>query len=161
MFDERRTSSAYWHNRSSDLLISARTLSKAMAESHGLELSCWAPYKMLIGMSFELLFKCHCVETGITFRPTHDLVQLARTANLPISGPETGILKTLSAFIVWDGRYPIPKTVELFEEHWKHQSKSSQDDELDFDKLLPIWRRFSDLYLEVCATSSPNVRGAA
>lgn len=161
VFDERRRSSAYWHNRSSDLLISARTLSKAMAESNGLELSCWAPYKMLIGMSFELLFKCHCVENGIAFRPTHDLVQLARTANLPISAHEIDILKTLSAFIVWDGRYPIAKTVNLLEEHWKHQSKSSQGDELDFDKLLPIWRRFSDLYLEVCATSSPHVRGAA
>lgn len=132
-----------------------------MAERDGLELSCWAPYKMLIGMSFELLFKSHCVKNGIAFRPTHDLVQLVRTANLPISGHEIDILKTLSAFIVWDGRYPIPKTVELLEEHWKHQSKSSQDDELDFDKLLPIWRRYSDLYLEVCPTSSPHVRGAA
>jgi len=147
-FDKRQRSSAYWHNGSHDLLVSARTLSKAMADNKGLEVNYWAPYKMLIGMSFELLFKCHCVEAGTSFRHTHDLVELAKTANLRASRHEIEVFKTLSAFIIWDGRYPIPKTAKSLEEHWKHQIDLSQSDELDFEILLPIWRRFSDLYLE-------------
>jgi hypothetical protein len=147
-FDERQQTSAYWHNRSHDLLVSARTLSKAMEDDKRLEVNCLPSYKMLIGMSFELLLKCHCIAAETSFRPTHDLVELARTANLRVSKHEIEVLKILSAFIIWDGRYPIPKTVKMLEEHWKHQNDFLQGDELDFEKLLPIWRRFSDLYLE-------------
>lgn len=147
-FDERQKTPAYWHNKSNDLLVSARALSRAMEDCKSLEINCWAPYKMLIGMSFELLFKCHCIAAGTNFRPTHDLVELARSANLRTSKHEDEVLKTLSAFIIWDGRYPTPKTATLLEQHWKRQRDFLQCDELDFEKLLPIWRRFSDLYLE-------------
>lgn len=146
-FEKRRETSAYWHNKSQDLLVSARTLSNAMQNDNRLEINCQAPYKMLMGMAFELLFKCHCVDAEVSFRHTHNLVELASAAGLSATSHEIAILRDLSAFIVWDGRYPVPKTSKLLEEHWKHQSNSVQCADSDFEKLLPIWRRFSDLYL--------------
>lgn len=108
-FELRQENSAHWHSKSHDLLVSARTLWEAMQESKDLEIPCWATYKMLMGMSFELLIKAHCVGAGINFSQIHDLVALARTANLTTSNAENQLLKLLSEYVIWDGRYPTPK----------------------------------------------------
>lgn len=146
-FELRQETPGYWHNKSHDLLISARTLWKAMQSEKELEINCWATYKMLMGMSFELLFKAHCIGSGIEFNPTHDLVALASTASLPTSKDENKILKVLSEYVIWDGRYPTPKKPEHLKGHWKNQV-SLLDDKLDLEKLMPIWRRFSDSFME-------------
>lgn len=160
-FDVRQRNSAYWHGKSHDLLISALTLWKAMQGNNILEANCWGAYKMLMGMSFELLFKAHCVGAGISFRATHDLCELAQTADFTVSKQEAGIFRVLSGHIIWDGRYPIPKTPNQLENHWKLESDVLSDPacigdfstvpltgKLDYEDLLPIWKRFSDLYLE-------------
>ncbi|WP_075172570.1 hypothetical protein [Neptunomonas phycophila] len=145
-FDTRQETPAYWHNKSHDLLISARILWKAMQENKSLEVNCWATYKMLMGMSFELLFKAHCVGADVTFSSTHDLVALAHTANLPTSKDEKQILRVLSEYVIWDGRYPTPKKPEHLKDHWKCQAKLL-DDKLDLENLMPVWRRFSDSFM--------------
>lgn len=101
---------------------------------------------MLMGMSFELLIKAHCVAAGIRFSQTHDLVALAKTANLTTSNNENKLLNLLSAYVLWDGRYPIPKKTEHLKNHWTNQTTKS-DNETNFDKLLLIWRRFSDSFM--------------
>ena len=146
-FELRQETSGYWHNKSHDLLVSARTLWKAMQSEKDLEINCWATYKMLIGMSFELLFKAHCIGSGTEFNSTHDLVALANTANLPTSKSENKILKVLSEYVIWDGRYPTPKKPEHLKEHWKNQADLS-DEKLDLENLMPLWRRFSDSFME-------------
>ncbi|WP_063704345.1 hypothetical protein [Pseudoalteromonas gelatinilytica] len=160
-FELREETPAYWHNKSNDLLVSARTLWEAMQKEKALVINCWSTYKMLMGMSFELLFKAHCVGAGIRFGATHDLVSLAKTANFTMSKEENGILNVLSEYIIWDGRYPIPKRSQHLENHWKSQNKVLNDkkslggltvqtpnDKLDFDNLLPIWRNYSELYMD-------------
>ncbi|WP_372739788.1 hypothetical protein [Neptunomonas sp.] len=160
-FESRKENPTYWHNKSHDLFVSARTLWNAMQENRGLEVNCLAAYKMLLGMSFELLIKAHCVGSGVKFADTHDLAALARTANFPISNDENGILKVLSEYIIWDGRYPVPKKAQHLENHWKNQKKVLNDkeklgsltvlfsnDKLDFEYFLPIWRKYSDLFME-------------
>jgi hypothetical protein len=160
-FDIRKTTSAYWHSKSHDLLVSARTLWKAMQENRSLEVNCWATYMMLMGMSFELILKAHCVGAGTSHRATHDLVELARTAQFTTSKQETGILKVLTGFIIWDGRYPSPKIAKQLEDHWRHQRDVMYDaqgigelnaevlnDKMEFENLISIWRVFSDSYLE-------------
>ena len=72
-FQLRQETSAYWHSKSHDLLVSARTLWVAMKGNHNLEVNCWATYKMLIGMSFELIFKAHCVGRKTKFDNIHNL----------------------------------------------------------------------------------------
>lgn len=160
-FDMRQETPAYWHSKSHDLFVSARTLWKAMHENKEIEINCWATYKMLMGMSFELLFKAHCVGAGTSFTATHDLVALATTANFTTSKDENGILRVLSEYIIWDGRYPIPKKAQHLESHWKNQNivlnqKEKlgkltvlvSNDKLEFENLLPIWRKYSDLFME-------------
>lgn len=146
-FEQRQEIPGYWHSKSHDLLVSARTLWKAMQSKKELEINCLATYKMLMGMSFELLFKAHCIGSGTEFRSTHDLVALANTARLCTSKDENKILKVLSEYIIWDGRYPTPKNPEHLKEHWKNQA-SLLDDTLDLEKLMPLWRRFSDSFME-------------
>lgn len=116
---------------------------------------------MLMGMSFELMFKAHCVGAGISFDPTHNLVTLARTANVTTSKLESGILRVLSEHVIWDGRYPTPKSFKHLEDHWKHQSEALyetkeagssntvvRNDNFDFENLLATWRPLSDSYME-------------
>lgn len=64
-YETRKNTPAYWHNKSTDLFISARTLWKSMESNKNLEVNCWSTYKMLMGMAFELLFKAHCVGDGV------------------------------------------------------------------------------------------------
>lgn len=160
-FELRQEAPAYWHNKSQDLLVSARTLWIAMQDKKALEVNCWSTYKMLIGMSFELLFKAHCVGAGISFGATHDLVSLAKSANFSTSKDENSIFNILSEYIIWDGRYPIPKKPQHLKSHWQNQNKALHKKEklgsltvqvsnnkLDFDNLLSIWRKYSDLFME-------------
>jgi hypothetical protein len=160
-FELRQETPAYWHNKSHDLLVSARTLWTAMQDNKALEVNCWSTYKMLIGMSFELLFKANCVGAGISFGATHDLVSLAKSANFSTSKDENSIFNILSEYIIWDGRYPIPKKPQHLKSHWQNQNKVLHNKEklgsltvqvsnnkLDFDNLLSIWRKYSDLFME-------------
>lgn len=146
-FELRQETPGYWHNKSHDLLVSARTLWKAMQSEKELEINCWATYKMLMGMSFELIFKAHCIGSGTEFNFTHNLDDLVRTAGLPASKDEEKILKVLSEYVIWDGRYPTPKKSEHLKGHWKNQA-DLLDDKLDLEKLMPLWRRFSDSFME-------------
>lgn len=145
-FEQRQETPSYWHSKSHDLLVSALTLWNAMQSDKKLEVNCWATYKMLMGMSFELLFKAHCVGSGTEFKSTHDLVGLANIASLSTTKEENKLLKVLSEYVIWDGRYPTPKKPEHLKAHWKNQA-SLLDDKLDLDALMPLWRRFSDSFM--------------
>lgn len=161
-FKLRQETPAYWHCKSHDLLVSARVLWTAMQDNKALDANCWSTYKMLMGMSFELIFKAHCVGAGTSFNDTHDLVLLAKTANFTTSKDENGVFNVLKEYIIWDGRYPIPKKAQHLESHWKNQNKvlnnekklgsltfKVSNNKLDFENLLPIWRKYSDLYMEL------------
>jgi hypothetical protein len=145
-YDTRQNTPAYWHNKSHDLLVTARTLWEAMQGNKVLEVNCSASYRMLLGMSFELIFKAHCVGAGIAFAATHDLAALVRTANFTTSKKENDIFQLLSEYIIWDGRYPTPKSPAKLKLHWETQN-TVLDDELDFENLLPLWRKFSDSFM--------------
>lgn len=145
-YDTRSSTPAYWHNKSHDLFVSGYTLWKGMQVNSDLEINCLATYKMLMGMSFELLFKAHCIGAGISFGTNHDLVALARTATFTTSREENRILKVLSEYVIWDGRYPTPKQPEHLKGHWQNQNKVS-DEKLDFENIHSFWRKFSDSFI--------------
>lgn len=117
-----------------------------MQKDRELEINCWSTYKMLMGMSFELLFKAYCIGSGTEFSPTHDLVAVANTANLSISKEENRMLKVLSEYVLWDGCYSTPRKSAHLKRHWKSQA-SLLDDKLDLESLMPFWRRFSDSFM--------------
>jgi hypothetical protein len=157
-FENLNRNSLHWHNKASDLFTSARVLWKAMDNGHAIE--CWSTYKMLMGLSFELLFKAIAIQRKLTFSATHQLVNLANSAQLTLTNDEKEILKILTEYILWDGKYPVPHKKTHLENHWKHENKIAYDKEkhgnltiekgnnkLDLDELAIIWRKYSDIYM--------------
>lgn len=157
----RNSTSAYWYSKSHDLIVSAHALWVAMQESRKLEVNCLATYKMLVGMSFELIFKAHCISSKTDFIQSHKLYDLALTAGISVSEQDKSILDILTEYIIWDGRYPTPKRFQYLRDHWRRQGEvltnevgmgcfkfRQSNGKLDFDNLIPIWRRFSDAYLD-------------
>jgi hypothetical protein len=68
----------------------------------------WQVYRMLCGMSLELLYKAIIVQNKEPVPKTHDLLILAEKAGDIVSPKEAGILDFLTDCIVWEGRYPVP-----------------------------------------------------
>lgn len=157
-FKNLSENSLHWHNKASDLFVSAKVLWEAMDNGYAVE--CWSTYKMLMGLSFELLFKSIAIQKNLTFSATHQLVELANSANLKLIDEEKKILKVLTEYILWDGKYPVPHKKIHLENHWKNQNNVAYDKEkcgnltferqnnkLDFDELAMIWRKYSDIYM--------------
>ena len=157
-FKNLSENSLHWHNKASDLFISAKVLWEAM--DNGDAVACWSTYKMLMGLSFELLFKSISIQRNLNFSATHQLVDLANSANLKLAKDEEETLRVLTEYILWDGKYPVPHKKSYLENHWKHQDRVAYDNEklgkltfqrsnnkLDFDELAKIWRKYSDIYM--------------
>ncbi|TLE07377.1 hypothetical protein D2923_18765 [Vibrio cholerae] len=90
----------------------------------------------------------------------HDLAEIAKIAGFSLSKEDNKILTDLSAFVVWDGRYPIPKKSSQFDQHGKNIESTAYDreklgsldilkpnDTFEFDNLHILWRRYSDRYM--------------
>jgi hypothetical protein len=82
-----------------------------------------APIALMLGAyAIETLLKmvivgAHCDKHGLTpesrratefLRTTHDLVRLVNTASLRVNNDDRTLLRDLSRYSLWAGRYPIP-----------------------------------------------------
>ncbi|MDK9738148.1 hypothetical protein KI655_12660 [Vibrio sp. D404a] len=162
-YERKSTLSRYWHNKACDLWASAKILWDAMEDDSQARITSHSTYLMLMGMSFEVLFKAHCVAQGIEderLKNTHELAEIARIAGFKLSKEDNKVMSVLSAYIVWDGRYPIPKKSSQFQQHTKNIESTAYDKEkfggfdmltpndiLKFDNLHVLWRRYSDRYM--------------
>ncbi|WP_201580154.1 hypothetical protein [Psychrobacter sp. Pi2-52] len=157
-FENLSRNSLHWHNKASDLFTSARVLWEAMDNGHAIE--CWSTYKMLMGLSFELLFKAIAMQRKLAFSATHQLVEIANSAHIRLTTDEKEILRVLTEYILWGGKYPVPHKKTHLENHWKHENKVAYDKEkhgsltiergnnkLDLDELAKIWIKYSDIYM--------------
>lgn len=83
-----------------------------------------APIALMLGAyAIETLLKMVVVDEyssarGVTFESTaakeflptvHDLAELVKRANLRVNGGDRKLLKELSRYSTWAGRYPVPK----------------------------------------------------
>ncbi|KHT49323.1 hypothetical protein [Vibrio sinaloensis] len=159
-FNEMSVNPRYWHNKSADLFTSAHVLWKAMETDSSLSVSCYATYKMLMGMSFEALLKGLLIESQqvpISNLATHDLVDLAKTLGLILSKEENKALTVLTDYVLWAGKYPMPKNAKQLQQHrtMVHVTENRKiklgslnatesNGALDFDNLKPLWRKLSD-----------------
>lgn len=159
-FDEMSVNPRYWHNKSADLFTSAHVLWKAMDIEPSLSVSCYATYKMLMGMSFEALLKGLLIESqqvSISDLATHDLVELAKSLGLSLSKDENKVLTVLTDYVLWAGKYPMPKNAKQLQQHrtMVHVTENRKvklgslnatvsNGALDFDNLKPLWRKLSD-----------------
>jgi hypothetical protein len=120
---QRQLHSMYWNNKSSDLHGAAAALwySQDEAVSDAIVKECglgegWfrmsaavtPVYYMLCGLSLELIYKAILWAKAIRFDFTHKLVDLAKAAGVEPEGELQGLLETMTEFVIWYGKYPIP-----------------------------------------------------
>ena len=103
---------------------------------------------MNAGLSIELLLKAIIVENeNGEFKcipKTHDLCKLADKAKLsqPQNSKVKKVLKTLTKYIVWRGKYPVPITEKQYED-------SKGDSPIRFQDYDDIWNSFQQIYWKV------------
>lgn len=121
-----------------------------------------APYLMLCGLSFEVLFKAIVVEKG--GKPNmriHNLRALASDACVALTEKQKGQLDLLSEYITWAGRYPVSKEREAFNKlphlRWEHLllhkkfpdsnfAELCAGSQLDWHGFHKLWRYIEKIY---------------
>lgn len=141
-YDRREKAPLAWYNKSSDLRASAGAIWVCMGDKQSkeivehlklgdhfrLNIACWPVYRMLCGMSLELIFKAIIVAKGDKVEHTHDLVDLALKSNIKYDKRKQGILKIFSESIIWDGRYPVPLAKGKDRDKAKAEAKAKMDE---------------------------------
>jgi hypothetical protein len=170
IFNTRKSAPLWWFNKSSDLRASAGILwleidSKKSDEAvnwllgseFNISAAIWPVYKMLCGMSLELIFKAALVAKRIKVKHTHNLVDLANQANLQYSDKNKEILNLYTESVVWEGKYPTPKCEENLEQFFQAKQnntpiggKLSQLAEyealFDWTSFNQIWSQASEFF---------------
>ena len=127
-------------------------------------------HRFLMGLSFELIFKAFYVAESQEPPTHHILNDLTKHCNFKFNHKERKILGVLTGYIVWEGRYPIPKKPgenkkDPFYQYIKEQNdpfmntlpiekqlngESNQllkRSDLDFENLIDLWRKINDAYV--------------
>jgi len=165
--------SGYWHSKSCHLKQSSKIIWDVWTQGDIFDSG--DTYRMLMGMSFELLFKSFLVAEEIDIKATHNLNELAEMAGFTLDDKERAIFTNLTGYIYWQGKYPVPKPIDTKRkkvtggEGIKQQREpfiavhsgkldifQGQADEpsqlitsdLDYDNLLQLWQKFNNLYVE-------------
>ncbi|MGD1396503.1 hypothetical protein ACP6IB_26875 [Vibrio harveyi] len=171
-FEQMSGNSSYWHSKSCHLRESAEILWDAW--SRGETLDSGDTYRMIMGMSFELLFKSFLVANSIEIEHTHNLNDLAERAGFTLDDKESCILHNLTGYIYWEGKYPVPKPIatrklnvsggegiksqrEPFLSIYASDQNIIEDqsavtslltsNDLDYDNLLLLWQKFNNEYV--------------
>lgn len=155
-YNRMKDESGYWYSRAKDLLISAKVLWNSLDKNS----FCRNVYKMLMGMAFESLIKAVLTQRNISFQYIHNLRRLAQQADIKLSEEEFNLLDILSEYILWAGKYPVPKDYEILKKHYESERNQLYDKyekvsdislviyngKLDFDNLHKIWIKISEKY---------------
>lgn len=169
-FDIQNEHSAYWHNKSCHLMDSSRILWDAWNENKILDSG--DTYLMLMGLSLELLLKSFYVAKSMKPPTHHGLDNLTSECFCTLTRKENLILKILSGYITWKGRYPTPKdkinkstgentgyesirdqlkpfknTLGFTDQLAGKSNGSLKRSDIDFDNLFPIWQKINNEYI--------------
>ncbi|NTV19397.1 MAG: hypothetical protein HGA83_08205 [Bacteroidales bacterium] len=175
IYQTRKDSPLWWHNKSSDLHASAGVLWLAISEGKNesfqeklgfgngfsFEVACWPVYQMTFGISFELALKSVIVAKKEIPPHSHDLVKLSEMSGIEFNEYELAIFKLLTELVVWDGKYPVPKKQEFLKAHYLHKADTLWDDvqfgelklnksndSLDWDELHAIYNKITDVFFK-------------
>jgi len=159
-YEQRKQESVYWFSKASDLRGGAavlwtsinstsREITADLGLGSGFRMDVALPlvYRMLCGMSLELLLKAVIVAHRKEVKTIHLLGELAADAGVEYTPEQFELLQILTEAIVWDGRYPVPTEKQKF--HWE-KLKGLEEAQL-FDKVaigdtgLMVLRRNDDL----------------
>ena len=123
---------------------------------------------MLCGMSLELLYKAVIVAQKEPVPATHNLLRLSEKVGDHVTRKQAGILELLTACIVWEGRYPVPKEYPaihqfvclhyenrlFYEERTGNRSailKPIEPNPIDWDSYSELWNKVYSLFVFVCS----------
>jgi HEPN domain-containing protein len=70
------------------------------------------PFYYNSGVALELALKAIAIAKSLPFKTTHRLNDLCELIELKLTKDQMYTLELLSEFIVWSGRYPVPKKQE-------------------------------------------------
>jgi hypothetical protein len=175
-YDRKNKAPLWWYNKASDLHASAGALwliikgdnEKSILElgfssGFSMPVACSSVYEMLFGMSLELILKSIFVVSQLDVPFTHNLVSLAEKLDIKLSQNEIQIFQLLTDSIVWDGRYPVPKKQDSFEDYHNRVSEVLftpqkitakktalvPNSKLNWENLNPVWNRLSDHFFDI------------
>lgn len=178
VFERRKRLAIYWYNKSSDLRGSAGALwasmdttrSKEITEELGLGKGfsmkiATGPVYGICGMSLELLYKAIVVAKGEEPNTnSHKLSDLAKDAGMSVTVQQVGLLEILSEYIMWNGRYPVPKKHENMQHLNDLSSKYLYEKNpfgksyilrpngaLNWESFNMLWSEGHSVYCEKCA----------
>jgi HEPN domain-containing protein len=75
---------------------------------------------MNAALSIELLLKAIIVAKGGVAPNNHELLDLARGADITFSKSQKATLELLCEILKWSGRYPVPKTERAWDHYYDH-----------------------------------------
>ena len=122
-----------WQASARDLLEGAEAVKDRVPAFSGLMPSLASVQALLLGLALECLLKALWIKShkawldahkefsltqngeyvGIPNVNDHDLLAIAKAANLQATAKEKAVLERLSGFVLFAGRYPIAKTASL------------------------------------------------
>ncbi len=168
--------SLYWFNKASDLHGAAAALwaststeratqiveELALGLGYDMHVALPPVYRMICGMSLELLLKATIVAKGGQPGNTHDLVKLATKVGLPLDERARGLFEILADAVIWAGRYPIPTakargriaalsrlvTKHLYDKRdWRGFTVMRRNRELDWESFNRLWGSAMEIYV--------------
>ena len=75
---------------------------------------------MNAALSIELLLKAIIVAKGGVAPQKHELLDLARDADIAFSKSQKATLELLGEVLKWSGRYPVPNTEKAWDHYYGH-----------------------------------------
>jgi len=117
-FEQLASTSGDWFDLADDLHEAARILWQTRPFADPTPGPVVAPFRhlialMLAGLALENLLKGrYVVVHGNRPYKTHDLVDLAAKAGVALDPSETRLVRRLTQFVTWSGRYPVPPSPE-------------------------------------------------
>lgn len=166
IYDRRKKAPLWWYNKSSDLRASAGAIWFSMEKEQGekvvenlnlgrgfsMEVAGFHVYKMLCGMSVELMLKAVIVAKGESIKETHNLIELSHIAGISYDNEGEWFIKLLTEDIIWAGRYPVPKKKEKMDKYnqlsCEYAHDASRIGSFKFYKYnnLYCWENFNQLW---------------
>lgn len=138
LYDKYSKVSTYWYNHASDLKASAAAVHYSLNKDVGKEIvsnyylgtgfsmdaAVTGIWKMLAGMSLELLYKAIYVKRCLTVPKSHVLKDLNDKLKIVLPKEFYPMLEIFTEHIIWDSKYPIPlnkvdvnKNLHLYKKH--------------------------------------------
>lgn len=174
-FDSEMFSYYYWFDTAERLKISADILfdklsdlysrinrSENIFEWRKQQLAVFQSYMMLLGFSLENLIKAVSIKFYTSqnklvsdfknlqndvwqVKSAHDLLTIADNCNFNLTDNEKNLIKRHTEFLIWAGRYHIPKTKLKYDEAFDQQKlRRKQGDHILIESVFKKAKQFLD-----------------